>query len=53
MSSDGFGYGSVQQAYLRNFARLTKVSSAMVGAFGLRLIVATIQELRSRGSSAT
>ena len=43
----------VQQAYLRNYARLTKVSSVMVGAFGLRLIVATIQEVRSRGGSAT
>ena len=43
---------NVQQAYLRNFARLTKVSSVMVGAFGLRLIVATIQEVRSRGGSA-
>jgi threonine efflux protein len=42
----------VQQVYLRNFARLSKVSGAMVGAFGLRLIVATLQEIRSRGGSA-
>jgi threonine efflux protein len=48
-----FSQPKVQQIYLRNFARLTKVSGAMVGAFGLRLLVATIQELRSRGGSAT
>jgi threonine efflux protein len=39
---------AVQRAYLRNFARLTKASGAVVGAFGLRLILGTIQELRSR-----
>jgi threonine efflux protein len=39
---------SVQRAYLRNFARLTKASGAVVSAFGLRLIVGTVQELRSR-----
>jgi threonine efflux protein len=39
---------TVQRAYLRNFARLTKVSGAVVGAFGLRLILGTIQELRAR-----
>lgn len=43
-----FSQKSVQRAYLRNFARLTKVSGAVVGAFGLRLIVGTIQELRAR-----
>jgi threonine efflux protein len=48
-----FSQPKVQQIYLRNFARLTKASGAMVGAFGLRLLVATIQELRSRGGSAT
>jgi threonine efflux protein len=48
-----FSQRRVQQIYLRNFARLTKASGAMVGAFGLRLLVATIQELRSRGGSAT
>ncbi len=42
----------VQQAYLRNYGHLTKVSSAMVGAFGLRLIITTIREVRSRGGSA-
>jgi threonine efflux protein len=39
---------TVQRAYLRNFARLTKASGAVVGAFGLRLILGTIQELRAR-----
>lgn len=48
-----FSQRNVQQIYLRNFARLTRVSGAMVGAFGLRLLVATVQELRSRGGSAT
>ena len=33
-----FSQKAVQRAYLRNFARLTKVSGAVVGAFGLRLI---------------
>lgn len=48
-----FSQPKVRQIYLRNFARLTRVSGAMVGAFGLRLLVATIQEFRSRGGSAT
>jgi len=43
-----FSQKAVQRAWLRNFARLTKVSGAVVGAFGLRLIVGTLQELRSR-----
>jgi threonine efflux protein len=48
-----FSQRRVQQIYLRNYARLTRASGAMVGAFGLRLLVATIQELRGRGASAT
>ncbi|MBA3592914.1 MAG: LysE family transporter [Polaromonas sp.] len=43
-----FSQKSVQQAYMRNLARLTKLSGAVIGAFGLRLIVGTIQELRAR-----
>ncbi|MDI1239260.1 MAG: hypothetical protein PSV26_17390 [Polaromonas sp.] len=43
-----FSQKAVQRAYLRNFARLTKVSGAVVGAFGMRLIVGTLQELRTR-----
>lgn len=43
-----FSQQTVQQAYLRNFARLTRVSGAVVGAFGLKLIVGTLQELRAR-----
>ncbi|WP_096662270.1 LysE family translocator [Polaromonas sp. AET17H-212] len=43
-----FSQKAVQRAYLRNFARLTKASGAVVGAFGLRLIVGTLQELRAR-----
>ncbi|MGL4573175.1 MAG: LysE family translocator [Burkholderiaceae bacterium] len=45
-----FSQQTVQRAYLRNLARLTKVSGAVVGAFGLRLILGTIQELRGRAS---
>lgn len=48
-----FSQPKVQQVYMRNFSRLTKLSGAMVGAFGLRLLLATVQELRSRGASAT
>jgi threonine efflux protein len=47
-----FSQPRVQHIYLRNYARLTRASGAMVGAFGLRLLVSTIQELRSRGASA-
>lgn len=43
-----FSQKAVQRAYSRNFARLTKVSGAVVGAFGLKLIVGTLQELRTR-----
>ncbi|MDP1565560.1 MAG: LysE family transporter [Polaromonas sp.] len=43
-----FSQKAVQQAYLRNFARLTRVSGAVVGAFGLKLIVGMLQELRAR-----
>ncbi|MDP2033127.1 MAG: LysE family transporter [Polaromonas sp.] len=43
-----FSQKAVQQAWLQNFARLTKVSGAVVGAFGLKLIVGTLQELRAR-----
>ncbi len=42
-----FSQKAVQQAWLRNFARLSKVSGAVVGAFGLRLIVGTLQELHA------
>ncbi len=44
----GFSQKAVQQAWLRNFARLSRVSGAVVGAFGLKLIVGTLQELRAR-----
>jgi threonine efflux protein len=43
-----FSQKAVQQAYLRNLARLSQVSGAVVGAFGLKLIVGTLQELRAR-----
>ena len=38
----------VQQAYLRNYAMLTRISALLVGAFGFKLIFATMQEVRSR-----
>lgn len=38
----------IQRAYLRNFRRLNQLSALVVGAFGVRLLVTTIQEFRSR-----
>lgn len=43
-----FSQKAVQRTYMRNFARFSKVSGAVVGAFGLKLIVGTLQELRAR-----
>jgi threonine efflux protein len=42
---------TVQAAYMRNLAVLTKASAGIVSMFGLRLIVGTVQELRNRGAS--
>ena len=42
---------TVQAAYMRNLAVLTKASAGVVSMFGLRLIVGTVQELRNCGAS--
>lgn len=42
---------TVQAAYMRNLAVLTKASAGVVSMFGLRLIVGTVQELRTRGAA--
>ncbi len=38
---------SIQRAYLANYTTLTKVSAALVGVFGIRLVVAAYQEARA------
>ena len=40
---------SVQSAYLRHYTQFNRLAAGLVGAFGLRLLVATAQELRGRG----
>jgi len=39
---------TVQRTYLANYRTLTKLSAALVGVFGVRLIVAAYQEARTR-----
>ena len=39
---------SVQQAYLAHYRALTRVSAALIGAFGVRLIATAVQEARQR-----
>lgn len=39
----------VQRAYLSNFGRLNKAAGLLVGAFGIKLLVATVQELQNKG----
>jgi threonine efflux protein len=41
---------ALQRAYLRHFAALTKAAAAVVGAFGLRLLVGTAREWRQSAS---
>jgi threonine efflux protein len=38
----------VQAAYVRHYQRLNKVSSLLVGAFGVRLLITAFREARSR-----
>jgi threonine efflux protein len=38
----------VRRAYLRHAGRLNQLSALVVGAFGVRLLVTTVQELRTR-----
>ncbi|HUN92523.1 MAG TPA: hypothetical protein VMU33_10725 [Burkholderiaceae bacterium] len=39
--------GSIQKAYVRHFDRLNRAAGALVGTFGVKLIVATAKEIRS------
>jgi len=41
---------AVRSAYLRNYQALNRVSGALVGAFGTRLIIAAVAEVRSRST---
>lgn len=41
---------AVQRAYLRSFLRINQVCAAVVGAFGLRLLLSTLQEWRARAA---
>lgn len=40
----------VQAAYLRHHARLTRISGALVGAYGLKLLATAVAELRGRAA---
>ena len=40
----------VQRAYLRHYQALNRVSGALVGMFGARLVVSAVQEWRTRGA---
>lgn len=39
---------ALQRAYLRHLRRLNQLCAGVVGAFGLRLLLGTLQELRAR-----
>lgn len=43
-----FSHGRVQSAYQRGRTLFNRGAAGLVGAFGLRLLVATVQELRAR-----
>ena len=43
-----FSHEWVQAAYARHRSRLSRVAGALVGAFGLRLLVSTVTEARAR-----
>jgi len=45
----GLSRSVVQQAYMRHYVGFNRMAAAMVGAFGLRLLVATVQEIRVKG----
>jgi hypothetical protein len=42
----GMSRNIFRQAYLQHAARFNRIASVLVGGFGLRLIVTTMQELR-------
>jgi threonine efflux protein len=41
---------AVQRAYLSHYRTLARLSAALVGVFGVRLIVSALQDLRSRAA---
>jgi threonine efflux protein len=41
---------AIQRAYLSHFRRFNQASAAVVGAFGVRLLLSTIQEFRSKAA---
>jgi threonine efflux protein len=43
-----FSHHAVQSAYARQRTVITRIASALVGVFGLRLLVAVVNEVRSR-----
>ena len=43
-----FSHHPVQAAYARQRSELSRIASALVGAFGLRLLIAAVGEVRSR-----
>ena len=43
-----FSHTRVQAAYARYQTQFNKIAASLVGAFGLKLILATLQELRAR-----
>jgi len=43
-----FSHPRVQAAYARHTAQLSKLAGALVGAFGAKLIMATLQEFRAK-----
>ena len=43
-----FSHPRVQAAYARHTALLGKLAGVLVGAFGVKLIVATVQEFRTK-----
>jgi threonine efflux protein len=40
----------VQQAYVRHYGTFNRTAAALVGVFGVRLLVATAQEMRTTGT---
>jgi threonine/homoserine/homoserine lactone efflux protein len=44
----GFSHPSVRAVYENQRRHLNRLAGAIVGAFGLRLLVATAQEMRTR-----
>ncbi len=45
-----FSHPRVQAGYARQVGRLNRLSSALVGAFGVKLLNSTVQELRARAT---